>query len=460
MNRRLIARRATQLKRKDQVLKVFELKFDKSHLNKVQGEFLNRLFLEAKWFFNYCIGCEKIKDVDTTAKTIPVMLRDGSFEERPIPNLAGQIKQGIQNRIFSNIKTLSSLKKKGMKVGRIRFASKVDSIPLKQHVFSHEILVKENLVRIAKTPKPFKVCGMEQIPKDAEFANAHLIRRSGDFFLNITCFTNKDEEYIQKQHKIHKNRKSKAVGLDFGCSTQLTGMTNENQAFKVEFKVPVNKSVKRLDRKIARKPDKKTPRKQRRDSKNRFKDKLKRQKKYQKLCNIKKDIRNKVVSCLTKNFETIVVQDENIKGWKKGGHGKAIQNTGIGGIMADLKNKSQTLLTVNRFFASTKTCSDCEFKKDKMEQSERIHDCPSCGSKKDRDVNAAKNILAEGLKGKIAREPSQSTLGENVTSTNNVIETLRGIAHVVCKPCSLNQEAAPFEAKASLGVAVAHIERK
>jgi transposase len=444
MNRRLITRRATQLKRKDQVLKVFELKFDKSHLNKAQEEFLNNLFLEAKWFFNYCIGCKKIKDADTTAKTIPVMIHDKSFKERPIPNLAGQIKQGIQNRIFSNIKTLSSLKKKGIKVGRIKFTSKVNSIPLKQHGDSHKILVKENLVKIAKAPKLFKVHGMEQIPDEVEFANANLIRKSGDFFLKITCFTNKDEEYIQKQHELHKNRKGKAVGLDFGCSTQLTGMTNEDQSFKIEFRVPINKSIKRLDRKIVRKLDKNTPKKERKDSKNRFKDKLKRQKRYQKLCNIKKDIKNKVVSCLIKNFETIVVQDENIKGWQKGGHGKAIQSTGIGGIMADLKNKSQTLLTVDRFFASTKTCSDCEFKKDKMEQSERIHDCPSCGSKKDRDVNAAKNILVEGLKEKIAREPSKFTLGESETPTNNVIETLRRIAHVVCKSCSLNQEAAPL----------------
>jgi len=144
MDRRLITRRATRQKRKDQVLKVFELKLDKEHLNKEQKEFLNKLFLEAKWFFNYCIGCKKIKDVDTTAKTIPVKLPDGSFEERPIPHLAGQIKQGIQNRIFSNIKTLSSLKKKGTKIGRIKFRSSIDSIPLKQHKFSHEFFPKKS----------------------------------------------------------------------------------------------------------------------------------------------------------------------------------------------------------------------------------------------------------------------------------------------------------------------------
>jgi len=60
MNARLVARRATQIKRKDQVLKVFELKLDNSHLNKAQEQFLDRLFLEAKWFFNHCIGHEDV----------------------------------------------------------------------------------------------------------------------------------------------------------------------------------------------------------------------------------------------------------------------------------------------------------------------------------------------------------------------------------------------------------------
>jgi putative transposase len=421
MNARLKARRATQLKRKDQVLKVFELKLDKSHLNQAQEEFLDRLFLEAKWFFNHCVGLDKVKNANTKAKNVLVKVKDGSFEERPLTVLAAQIKQGIQNRIFSNIKTLSSLKKKGVKVGRIRFKSRVESVPLKQYGVSHQVIISENLIKIVNAPKRFKVHGTDQIPNNAELANAHLVRRAGDFFLKITCFMQKDKEYIKKQHEIHKSRKGKALGLDFGCSTQLTGMTNSGESFKVEFNVPVDKRLKRLDQAMTRKLDTKISKSDRRESKNRFKNRLKRQRCYQKLCNVKRDIRNKVGSCLTKNFETIVVQDENIKGWQKGGHGKAIQNTGVGGIMVDLKTKSQTLNIVDRFFASTKTCSVCGFKKDQMKQSERTYECPSCGSKMDRDVNAARNILVEGLYGNLAREPSKDKLGESITSTTMLV---------------------------------------
>ena len=56
MNARLVAKKATQKRHEDMVIRVFELKFDKSYFNKAQKEFLSRLFLEAKWFYNYCIG--------------------------------------------------------------------------------------------------------------------------------------------------------------------------------------------------------------------------------------------------------------------------------------------------------------------------------------------------------------------------------------------------------------------
>ena len=452
MNARLVAKKATQKRHEDMVIRVFELKFDKSYFNKAQKEFLSRLFLEAKWFYNYCIGCN-IKDADPKAKVVPVKLRDGSFEERTLGVLAGQIKQAIRDRIFSNIKTLHTLKTQGQKVGKIWFKSRIDSVPLRQHkdvsIYhdpgTYSIVLNKNIVIITKAPRPFKVNGMDQIPRDAEFANARLIHRDGDYYLQVICYTNKDQDYINEQYEINKQRDGKIVGFDFGCTTQLTGMDNEGNGFKVEFEVPIDKGIKRLDRKISRKLDKKTPKKQRKSSKNRNQDLTKYRKRHHTLKNRKKDIRKKLVSCITKNYEIVVVQDENIQGWQKGGHGKKVNTTAIGGIMADLKEKSRTLIVVDRFFASTKTCSCCGFKKDKMKQSERVYVCSHCGAIMCRDMNAAKNILQKGLEQhKIAREPSEfnSTPGENRTSTADVIETLQGIYRVRCKSCSLNQEAA------------------
>ena len=114
--------------------------------------------------------------------------------------------------------------------------------------------------------------------------------------------------------------------------------------------------------------------------------------------------------------------------------------------MADLKRKSHTLIIVDKWFASTKTCSCCGFKKEKMEQSERIYICPHCKAIMCRDMNAAKNILTKGLEQakKISREPRESTLGESLTNTSNTIDVLRNITRVSCKSSSLNQEAPPL----------------
>ena len=58
----------------------------------------------------------------------------------------------------------------------------------------------------------------------------------------------------------------------------------------------------------------------------------------------------------------------------------------------------KTLVKVDRFFPSSKTCSSCGFKIDKMPLDVREWICPSCGSRHHRDHNAAKNILQEGFR--------------------------------------------------------------
>ena len=86
-----------------------------------------------------------------------------------------------------------------------------------------------------------------------------------------------------------------------------------------------------------------------------------------------------------------------------------------------------------------------------MEQWERTYECLDCGARMDRDGNAALNILTLGtkdlnmqIKQQIAREPSEFTLGKMGTSVGGLMERLRSIPRVVCKPLSLNQEAPAF----------------
>src|SRR5690242_3448760 len=80
---------------------------------------------------------------------------------------------------------------------------------------------------------------------------------------------------------------------------------------------------------------------------------------------------------------------------------KAISDVGWGEFVRQLEYKSQwygrTLVKIDRFFPSSKTCHACKHVVDSLPLDVREWACPECGVVHDRDTNAAKNILAEGL---------------------------------------------------------------
>jgi bacterioferritin-associated ferredoxin len=69
----------------------------------------------------------------------------------------------------------------------------------------------------------------------------------------------------------------------------------------------------------------------------------------------------------------------------------------MGGIISDLKHKSETFIQVDRYFPSTKTCHKCGNIQEVL-LSERIFTCQVCKAVEDRDIHSAINILNEGMK--------------------------------------------------------------
>ncbi len=118
-------RKATREKRKNQVCKTYEVKIDKSHANNTTLEHLNRLFLEAKWFYNHILS--NVFDADYKTTQIPVKVKD-EFEIRSIEDLSSQMRQGIIDRTIDNIRGLSKRKMNGGKIGKLKYKSVVKSI--------------------------------------------------------------------------------------------------------------------------------------------------------------------------------------------------------------------------------------------------------------------------------------------------------------------------------------------
>ena len=131
--------RQTHLKRQQQTCHVFKVKIKKSKLSKRQQEQLKMLFVEAKWLKNDCLNFANQNNSNIFDYQIPkkngevkVKVKD-EFQIRQLNYLGSQMIQSVIDEMKSNIKTLNSLKKKGYKVGNLKFCKECKSINLKQY---------------------------------------------------------------------------------------------------------------------------------------------------------------------------------------------------------------------------------------------------------------------------------------------------------------------------------------
>lgn len=120
---------------------------------------------------------------------------------------------------------------------------------------------------------------------------------------------------------------------------------------------------------------------------------------HEKIRNQRNDYLNKVSSLIASQYSIVCVENLNVKGMVKNRHlSKAISDCGWTAFKTMLKYKCDTLIEVDRFFASSQTCHCCGYKNVRVKNlSVRDWVCPECGSHHDRDENAAQNILREGL---------------------------------------------------------------
>ena len=105
---------------------------------------------------------------------------------------------------------------------------------------------------------------------------------------------------------------------------------------------------------------------------------------------------------LVRENQAIVVEDLNVRGMVRNRSlARGISDAGWSELVRQLTYKcawyGRTLLKVDRFFPSTKTCSACGWMVEQLSLSVRTWACPRCAVRHDRDHNAAKNILAAGL---------------------------------------------------------------
>lgn len=201
--------------------------------------------------------------------------------------------------------------------------------------------------------------------------------------------------FVVEREASKETQGNEEVGIDLGIkdlATLSNGEVIKNPKTFKKHKAKLARRQKALARKV-------------KGSKRRQKSKLKVARQYQRIKDSRKDYHHKVANRLIEKYDTLYIEDLNIKGMaeNQSNHhnvNNAILDSGLGQFIRFLKYKAElrgkNLIQIDRYFPSSKTCRECGNINSKLKLSQRKWTCRKCQTVHNRDLNAAKNILAFG----------------------------------------------------------------
>ena len=215
---------------------------------------------------------------------------------------------------------------------------------------------------------------------------------AGRYFVSMLC-----TDQVQAKTPVEAK-----VGIDLGLSHFAILSTGEKIAAPNTFRKNEEKLAK-LQRRLAKKT---------KGSSNRKKAKLKVARLHAKIADTRKDFLHKLSTRLVNENQVIAIETLAVSNMQKNHNlAKSIADASWSEFVRQLEYKSlwygRELVGIDRWYPSSKRCSDCGHTVKSMQLKVREWTCPECGSIHDRDINAARNVLAAGL--------AVSALGENVS---------------------------------------------
>ena len=187
------------------------------------------------------------------------------------------------------------------------------------------------------------------------------------------------------------------VGVDLGVKSLAVLSTGEVISNPKHLEVALGE-LRRLQRQASRRtgPDKRT---RARPSNRWRKTQARIAKLHTRVANARRDGLHKLTVGLMRTFGVIVLEDLNISGMIKNRRlARRVAGVGMAELRRQVEYKAMWsgvhIHIADRWYPSSKTCSDCGVVKTKLRLSERIFACESCGMSMDRDLNAARNLAA------------------------------------------------------------------
>lgn len=334
----------------------------------------------ARWAFNWGLNIKKkaFEKKEKIPTAIDLHRELNKLKKTDIPWMYNSSKAAPQealrdcDKAFQNF--FREIKKKNKKVGFPKFKSKKND---KQSFrLNGTIKVLDGYIQLPRLGK-IKLFEKDYLPKDSKILSATVSKRADKWFVSIQ---------VEEEHK-EKSQGTGTIGVDLGIKTLATcsnKTTYENpKALKNNLK-----KLKRKQRQLSRK---------KKGSKNKEKAKNKLSKLYYRISNIRKDCLHKVTSKIINDNQVIILETLKISNMMKNHKlAQAVSDVGMYEFKRQVDYKSiwnnRLVIYADQYFPSSKQCSCCGHRKEKLRLDERTYSCSNCGMKMDRDLNAAKNL--------------------------------------------------------------------
>ena len=251
-------------------------------------------------------------------------------------------------------------------------------------------------LKLAKMDAPLNIRWSRTLPKAAKPTTVTVSKdASGRYFASLLC----DDTVMPKSEVAAQ------IGIDLGLTHFAILSTGEKIAAPNTFRKNEAK-LATLQRRLAKKQ---------KCSANRKKAKRKVARLHAKVADTRRDFLHKLSTRLVNENQVIAIESLAVSNMQKN-HclAKSISDASWGEFVMQLEYKSlwygRTLIGIDRWYPSSKRCSDCGHTVPKMPLKVREWTCPECGSIHDRDINAARNVLTAGLAGLVCGEEASPLL--------------------------------------------------
>ena len=405
---------ATLEKRKSQVPLTFIFKVRNEKRNKKNGvfKFFNGCFLNAKWIWNSIVAQTDKNILGDNARKASSFKQNEfktvvhkDFEGNDIEEEVLFLKSSLRDSVIEDFKHalagLNAAKRLGLKVGRIKYKSEMGAITLKQYGLTHKIC-GNNSYQIQGFEYEVRVAGMRQLRNldkagiAYDMATAKIVCAGGDYYIHQTVYIDKATWYSHKEKKHPKDKIKHSINaLDLGCMKTATDAYGETYNTQVEESERLKKLQRKKNRQMkAAGWNPKAKKKQKiKCSNNQWKVRQAIKRQYHKMDCKRNEESIRLCNKVLEETETLVIQDENLDGWKRTGHGKKVQHGILGRVKERLQTSEKTHV-INRWVPTTKLCTYCGEMMEDLTEKDRHIVCPHCGTDDgERDCHSAKNMI-------------------------------------------------------------------